>query len=131
MKIADRPARAQRLGDVVGVERRDRLGDLRHRLAEARAERAVVGLQRVGAELVGLRDEAQLLDVELLAHDLAEALDRLALAARGHDDGLVQRLADLDLRGAARREPEAHGLARDRHRLLERLVARSRLRASR
>ena len=50
----DAAAVAQRGRDVRGVERRDRRGDLRHLLAEARAERAVVRLDLVGAELVGL-----------------------------------------------------------------------------
>ena len=64
---------AQRVGDVGGVERGDGGRHLRHVLAEARAERAVVGLDLVGAELVGLRDEAQLLDVELGLDDAPRA----------------------------------------------------------
>ena len=38
----DAPAVAQRRGDVLRVQRRDGRGHLRHQLAEARAERAVV-----------------------------------------------------------------------------------------
>ena len=106
-----RPSRSA-VADVRGVERRDRGRDLRHRLAEARAERAVVGLDLVGAELVGLLDEAQRLDVELLAHDLGEPLDRRALAPGGDDDGLVQRLADLDLRLAARADSPRRTVSR-------------------
>ena len=124
----DLAAVAQRGGDVAGVERRDRRGDLRHLLAEARAERAVVRLDLVGAELAGLRDEAQLLDVELVEHDVLHALDRLALLAGGDDDGGAQRLAHLELAVPARGEPEPHRLARDRHRGLEREVARAGLR---
>ena len=123
--MRDRAALAQRLGDVRRVERRDRRGHLRHPLAEARPERAVVGLDVVGAELVGGLDEAQLLDVELVAHDVGQALDALALAPDGHDDRLLQRLAQLDLRRGARREAEAHRLARHRHRVLEADVARA------
>src|ERR671937_2179469 len=108
---ADRAALADDVRDARGVEGRDRRGDLRHRLAEPRPERAVVRLDLVGAELVGLLDEAQLLDVELVAHDVGQALDRLALAARGADDGLVQRLADLDLRLPPGGQPEADALA--------------------
>ena len=49
---------AQRRGDGAGVERGDRLGRKRHVAAEQRAERAVVGLQLVAAELLGGGDEA-------------------------------------------------------------------------
>ena len=83
-------------------------------------ERAVVRLQLPRAELVGLGDEAQPLHVELLEHEVLEALDRLALAVGGDDDRLGQRLAHLDLRLRARRAAELDRLARDRHRLLER-----------
>src|SRR3978361_682806 len=83
--------------------------------ADAATGAAVVRLRGVRAELRRLGDEAQRLDVELLAHDVGEALDRCPLAARGDDDGLAKRLAHLELRGAARRQPEAHGLTRDRH----------------
>ncbi len=98
-------------------------GDNRHLLAEARAERAVVGLDLDLAELVGVGDEAQLAHVELVAHDLGHAQDRLALGRGGDHDGGLQRLAQLDLRLRARREAQCHGLAGDRHRLLERGVA--------
>src|ERR1044072_5048289 len=67
---------AQRRRDVRRGEGAPRRPPLRLRLAEARAERAVVGLDLVGAELVGLRDVAQLLDVELAEHDALEAVDR-------------------------------------------------------
>ena len=61
----DLAAVGHHLGDVDGVERLDRGGDLGHALAEAGAERAVVGLDRV-ADQVGLfGDEVELLDVEL------------------------------------------------------------------
>ena len=79
---ADAATAADHAGDVLRVERRDGRRDLRHLLAEARAERAVVRLDLVGAELVGLRDVAQLLDVELLEHRARQPLDRLALGAR-------------------------------------------------
>src|SRR3954462_8803968 len=59
------------------------------------AERAVVRLDLVGAELVGLRHVAQRLDVELLEHDGLQALDRRPLAPGGHDDRRAQRLAGL------------------------------------
>ena len=101
---ADAAALAQRRADVRRVERRDRNGHLRHPLAESRPERAVVGLDLIGAELVGGLDEAQLLDVELVAHDVGQALDALPLATDGHDDRLLERLAQLDLRRRARRE---------------------------
>ena len=78
----DPAAVAQGARDVLRVQRGDRGRDLRHVLAEARAERAVVRLDLVGAELVGLRDVAQLLDVELLQRDVGEPLDRGALLAR-------------------------------------------------
>ncbi len=51
-------------------------------------ERAVVGLDLVAAQLVGGRDEADAPDVELLADHVDQALDRLALAVVGDDDGL-------------------------------------------
>ena len=92
-------------------------------LAEARTERAVVRLDLVGAELVGLRDVAQLLDVELLERDVGEALDRGPLGAGGDDHGRAQRLAHLELRLAAGGEAEPDGLAHGRHRELEFLVA--------
>ena len=120
-----RPVVAQRVGDVRGIERGDRGRHLRHVLAEARAERAVVGLDLVGAELVGLRDVAQLLDVELAEHDVLEPLDRRALGAGGHHDGLAQRLAHAELGLAAGGQPEPHGLAHDAHRDLELDVARA------
>ena len=44
---ADAPVVAQRVGDVRGIERGDRGRHLRHVLAEARAERPVVGLDLV------------------------------------------------------------------------------------
>ena len=114
-----RRAAAARAGVQPGHGGRDH----RHLLAEARSERAVVGLDLDLAELVGLRDEAQLAHVELVADDLGQPLDRLALGAGGHHDRGVQRLAQLDLRLAACGQAEAHGLARDRHRVLERDVA--------
>ena len=107
------------------IERGHGRGDLRHLLAEARPERAVVGLDVVGAELARLGDEAQLLDVELLAHDPPEPLDRRALVARGDDDGGAQRLADL--RPGSRGQPEPDRLARDGHRGLQRDVPLARL----
>ena len=63
--IPTRRRRLDHLGDVGGVERLDRGGDLRHLLAEAGAERAVVGLDRVADQLGLLGDEVELLDVEL------------------------------------------------------------------
>ncbi len=120
-----RPSRAvaQRRRHVRRVERRDRLRRQRHVLAEQRAERAVVRLHLVAAELLGGGDEAHAPDVQLLAHDLGQPFDRRALAPVGDDDRLAQRLADLDLGLAARAQAEPHGLARQRHRLLELLVA--------
>ena len=55
----DRAPVAQRRRDARRIERRDGRGELRHALAEARAERAEVGLDGVGAELVGGGNEAQ------------------------------------------------------------------------
>ena len=66
-----------------------------------------------------LQAVAKLLDVELLERDVGEALDRGALAAGGDDHGGAQRLADLQLRLAARGEPRRNGLAHGRHRELE------------
>ena len=83
---------------MVGVERRDRGRDLRHLLAEARAERAVVGLHRVADQLGLLGDELELLDVELGADEVGEALDRRALGLGGDDHRPAQRLAHLHLR---------------------------------
>ena len=123
MLMPDVRAVAQRRGDVRRVERRDRRRDLRHRLAEARAERAVVGLDLVGAELVGLGDVADLLDVELVAHDVGEPVERRALAVRGDDHRGAQRLAHLELGLRTRAQPEADRLARHAHVELERLVA--------
>src|SRR6202042_816073 len=90
---------------------------------EPRAERPVVGLYLDLPELVGLRDEAQLVDVELLAHELGDPLDRLTLGAGSHDGRRPPRLSDLGLGLRAGGEPEPDGLARDRHRLLELEVA--------
>ena len=112
----DVAAVAQRRGGVGGVEAGDRGRDQRHVLAEARTERAVVRLELDLAELVGLGDEPELPDVELLADDLGHALDRLALGAGGDDDRGAQRPAHLELCLTAGREPEPDGLARDRHR---------------
>ena len=111
-----------------GIERRDRGRHLRHVLAEARPERAVVRLDLVGAELVGLRDVAQLLDVQLAEHDVLEPLDRRPLGAGRDHDGLAQRLAHAELGLPAGGEPEPHGLAHDAHRDLELDVARADLR---
>ena len=61
---ADRLLLAQRRRHVGGIERRHGGGGLRHLLAEARAERSVVRLDLVAAELVGLGHEPQSLDVE-------------------------------------------------------------------
>ena len=110
------------------VERRDRGGHLRHVLAEARAERAVVGLDLEAPQLVGLRDVADRLHVQLVGEQRLEALDRLALAVGRHHDRLAQRLAHLQLGvrpgGAAQLDRVAHHL----HVPLELLVARARLR---
>ena len=58
-------------------------------LPNSRPERAVVRLDLVAAELVGGRDEAHAPDVQLLAHDVRQPFDRLALAAVGDDHGLA------------------------------------------
>jgi hypothetical protein len=102
----DAAAVAQRAGDVLGVERLDRRRHLRHQAAEPRPERAVVGAHVVRAELVGLGDEAQLLDVELVEHHGRQSFDRRALVARRDDHGGAQRLAHLELAVAAGGEPE-------------------------
>ena len=73
-----------------------------HLRAEPGPERAVVRLHLVLAELLGLADVGDLLDVELVEHQLLEAGDRRTLALVGDDHGLAQRLAHLDLRLAAR-----------------------------
>ena len=119
----DRPARPQRGRDRRRVQRRHRRRHLRHQLAEAGAERAVVRLELPAPQLVGLRDEPQPFHVQLLEHQVAKALDRLALAARGHHHRLRQRLAQLELCLRARRAAELDRLARDLHLPLEVLVA--------
>ena len=116
---SDRPARTQRLRGAIGVQPGDRLGDPRHALAEARTEGAVVRLQLPAAELVGLADEAQLLDVQLVAHEAREALERGPLALAGHDDRLAQRLAQVDAAFRARLAAELDGVARHLHLPLE------------
>src|ERR1700722_362885 len=65
------------------VECRDRLRGKRHVFAEQWSERAVVGLHLILAQLVGRLHEAHLAYVQLLAHDLYQALDRFALGAVG------------------------------------------------
>ena len=127
----DRAAVAHGGGGTRRVQRGDGRGGARHRGAEAGSERAVVRLDLVPAELVVAGDEAHALDVELVAHDLGEALDGRALATGGHDDGLGERLAHLHPRRTARGEPEAHRLARGRHRRLELLVTRRERRGGR
>jgi hypothetical protein len=109
-------ALAQRGGDVRRVEGGHGGRHRRHlRLPKRGPEAAVVGLDLDPPELVGLGDEAKLADVELVADELVEPLDRRALASgRDHDRG-PQRLADLQLRLAACRQPEPDGLAGDRH----------------
>ena len=57
----------------VGIEPLDRGGHLRHRLAEARAERPVVRLHAVGDQLGLLGDELELPHVQLGTHDVARA----------------------------------------------------------
>ena len=68
---------AQRGGDVARVQAGDRGGHHRHLLAEAGPQRPVVGLDLDLAQLVGLGDEPELVDVELVADDLRQPLDRL------------------------------------------------------
>ena len=116
---------AQRVRHVRRLERGHRGRHLRHVPAEARAERAVVRLDLVRAQLVGLRDEAQLLDVQLALDEVRELLDRGALGAGGHHHRGPQRLADAELGLAARGQAEAHGLAHDAHRDLELEVPRA------
>ena len=106
------------------VERRDRSCHQRHLVAKARAERAVVGFYLVGAKLIGVVNEAQRLNVQLVLNNSRQLLDRFALRACGNDDRFAQRLAQLDLRLAARRKAEPHRLARRRHRRLKAKVAR-------
>ena len=106
------------------VERRDRRCHQRHLVAKARAERAVVGFYLVGAKLIGVVNEAQRLNVQLVLNNSRQLLDRFALRACGNDDRFAQRLAQLDLRLAARRKAEPHRLARRRHRRLKAKVAR-------
>src|SRR5436190_1652126 len=114
-------------GDIVLVslrgERRDRLGHLRHPLAQPRAERAVVRLQLPAPKLVRLADEAQLLHVQLVADQNGEALDRRTLAVAGHDHCLAQRLAEPELALGARLAPQLDHLACDLELPLEILVA--------
>ena len=123
--LAPVPVRApDRRRDARRVQRGDRLGGERHVLAEERSQRAVVGLDLVAAQLLGSRHEAHGSHVELVANDLGEAFDRLALAAARNHDRLGERLAHLDLRLAPRSQTQPHRLARQRHRLLELRVAR-------
>ena len=123
----DLPALRQRLGDVGGVERRHRGGDLRHVLAEARPEGPVVRLHLVGDEVARVGDEVELLHVELGGDQVGERLDPGPLGVGGDDHGAAQRLADLHLGGAAGGVAEADGAAHRRHRrfqvgVAERLV---------
>ena len=122
----DPAAVAQRSRDVLRVERGDRRRRLRHSPAEARAERPVVRLDLVAAELVGGGDEAQPLDVQLVANDRLETLDRRPLASARDDDRLAQGLAVADLRLGSRRPTEADRLAGGGHRELELRVALAR-----
>ena len=112
----DLAAVGHHLGDVDRVERLDRGGDLRHALAEAGAERAVVGLDRVADQVRLLGDEVELLDVELGRDQVGAGLDRRALGVVGDDHGAAQRLAHLGLGlgagGAAELDREAHRLHR-------------------
>ena len=123
---ADRARRSRSApATCAGSSAATRRRDLRHPLAEARAERAVVRLHLVGAELVGLLDEAQRLDVELVAHDVGEALDRLALARRRRRSTASRsgwRTLTLAWPRAAR--PRRDGLARGAIADLEPEVAR-------
>ena len=100
--IPTSPPSADRRGDVGGVERRDRGRDLRHVLAEARAEGAVVGLDRVADQLALVGDEVELLDVELGGDQVGAGFDRRALGVVGDDHGAAQRLAHLRPWPAAR-----------------------------
>ena len=114
--IPTSPPFGHHLGDVGGVERLDRGGDLRHALAEAGAEGAVVGLGRVADQLRLVADEVELLDVELGGDEVGAGLDRRALGVVGDDHRAAQRLAHLGLRlgagGAAELDREAHRLHR-------------------
>ena len=120
---------AHRARRVLGVERRHGSRHLRHLLAEARTERAVVGLELDAAlELVRGRDVAHRLHVELLAHEVVEALDGRALAVGRDHHGLAQRLAHLHLGLRARGAAKLDRLPCHVHVPLELLVAGSRLR---
>ena len=120
---ADARPVAQRGGHTGRVERGDRLRHQRHLTAEERAERPVVGLDLVTAELLRGGDEAHAPDVELVPDDVGERFDRLPLATGRDDDRFAERLAHLDLRGPPRPEPETHRLPREPHRLFELLVS--------
>ena len=109
---------AHRRRHAGGIERRDRVCGEGHVLSEQRPERAVVGLDLVGAELLGGGHEAHAPHVELLAHDLGQPFDRLPLAPVREHHHLGERLANLDVGAAARAQAEAHRLARVSHRLL-------------
>ena len=93
---------AQQRRAVGGGERRL---ELRHALADARTERAEVRLHLVGDVLVGLRDEAHLVDVQLVAHRAprARAARRSSAGSGEHDLGRRERLAHVQL--AARCAP--------------------------
>ena len=101
----------------VAVGRLERRLDLRHQRAEALAEDAEVGAHLVAHEVGALRREADVLDVELVAHQVAarplQPSEDLALVARHQRDG-GERLAGLDLVRVARRAAERHDLLRRR-----------------
>ena len=89
----DRPPLPHRRRDVGGVETGDGRCHERHLLAEARPQRAVVGLDLELSELVRLRDEAQLADVQLVADQPGEPVDRRALVTGRDDHRRAERLA--------------------------------------
>jgi len=97
-------------------------------LPEPRSERPVVRLELPAPQLLRFLDEAQLLHVQLVTHEIAEALDRPALPRRRHDHGLAERLAHLQLPVRAGRAAQLDRVARDLHLPFEVRVARARLR---
>src|SRR3954454_10683278 len=108
--------------DAARVESLHGRRHLRHVLAEAGAERAVVGLHPIGDELgLGL-DEVELLDVELGGDDLREALDGLALGVGGDHDRLAEGLAELDLGLGAGGASQLHRAADRIHSSFELLI---------
>ena len=111
----DRP-----LGFELGDERRG-VGLLERRLqgaeplAEFGPEQAQVRLDGVGDELAAVRHDAKLFDVQLVAEDVAQALDGAPFSLGQRDDHLGERLPRLDGGSVARGASHLDDAPRRRH----------------